>query len=377
LACLFVGSPSFADDPPRFADPDLVAEAVHLARTHRYTEALLIYETLLAFDPLDPDLLYEAGSSYYGLGDFDTCVTYGMKARQISRDQFAYDLLGRCLDALGNHETAELLLREGVEEYPEEARMRMNLAITLVQRGDRSGAEAQVETAVTVQPSHSSSHQFLSMAYREKREYLPGILALLGHLSLEDEPGRMEITGGWLANDLSAGIYRGHSGNVKIIIDEQNQSPSGLPFRYSENGDVELLLEPDFANAEGFRTTASAILALAAVPRFDPETGSSIEAMVRQIEILIERLPSLEARTHAERSSLERYEPLFTEILAAELLEPWVRYCFFPLEPPGNPEWLHENQARVGEVLTLIAERWGTYEGIRKNEPWSRCEGCN
>ena len=82
----------------RLGDEDKVAQAVHLARDHRYQDALAMYLGVLNSHPHLRDIFYGMGYCHYRLGDFD----YALQLLRLARE--------------GGHATAVELMHK-VEEH--------------------------------------------------------------------------------------------------------------------------------------------------------------------------------------------------------------------------------------------------------------------
>jgi tetratricopeptide (TPR) repeat protein len=139
--------------------------ATELRANGKHAEARDLLVALVAQNPNDAELQYETACVHDFLGEEATAVAYYRAALlgRLSLDHLrgAYLGLGSTYRTLGRYTEAQVVLRQGLERFPEANEMKVFLAMTLHNLGQ---SKAAVECLLTVLAKTSSDQDI--QAYR-------------------------------------------------------------------------------------------------------------------------------------------------------------------------------------------------------------------
>jgi tetratricopeptide (TPR) repeat protein len=171
----------------------LTKEAFEHHQTGQLTQAIALYERILASWPNCPEIHYNLGIAFVGINKLTGAVASYRKAIRLKPDYGdAYNNLGNALRDLGQLDQAEETLRRAVSLRPGCPEYHSNLGLVLKLQNRREEAEAEYRRAIALKPDFVAAHVHLGDA-----------LADLGRLNEAEKSLRCAIA----LNPRAAGAY--------------------------------------------------------------------------------------------------------------------------------------------------------------------------
>ena len=197
----------------------LVKEGISLYEQGNYEGAIQRFEKALESEPNNVFAVYELALTYMRLGNFESAhriINRGLTSG-IDNMPELYTLSASALDNLGRTEEAISTFDTGIERFPQNYGLRLNLGITYLRLSRAAAARDVLEQAISIDPHHPSGHLLLGQIYAMELQTIPAILALGRSLSLESD-GSKRLTAARLIKkimDDSIGITQG---GIPIIV---------------------------------------------------------------------------------------------------------------------------------------------------------------
>jgi tetratricopeptide (TPR) repeat protein len=143
---------SFASQDPR------VAQARRLFAAGSYAQASRLLEDSLKTQPGDADIHLLLGQIYAVEERRTESIQQFTRALELRPDSaITYDALGSALNRFAEFDQARKAFEQAVALDPNMAQARVNLAMSLAQAGDATGATEQLETAIQIRPDDANA----------------------------------------------------------------------------------------------------------------------------------------------------------------------------------------------------------------------------
>ncbi|CAN5645206.1 hypothetical protein BH18VER1_BH18VER1_05540 [soil metagenome] len=138
---------------------DLYSAGLRAAERGDSREAEQKYSRALAYAPGNPEATFALGNVYYERGELDTAREYYRKVLDAEpHHRGALNNLGMIELTKEHPAESERYFRQALEQEPEDATLRYLLAKSLLARGDRKAAEAEVDYAIRLKPDQPEFH---------------------------------------------------------------------------------------------------------------------------------------------------------------------------------------------------------------------------
>ena len=196
-----------ADALPAYAPPsDPLVEAV--ARESRTSTVLLqqaaaadpalnapwrefLIRRALAFDPQNPDVVYEMGTTLHQMGKNDEALDYLRRYQQmVSGEYQGLTEIGKCLSDLGRYPEAESALRHALQGT-DDAITHFDLGYVLEQQGRIAQAIDEYHRALAANPTHLGARTNLAGALARTGRLNDAVRQLT--LALETDPDNADV----------------------------------------------------------------------------------------------------------------------------------------------------------------------------------------
>lgn len=160
---------------PAFALNNDMAQRLHQAvqchQAGRVSEAVAIYETILAESPDQPDALHLLGLGFHHLKKYDQALALIQRAVQICPDNASYyNSLGMVLKELKRPHEAAATYGQALALAPDLVASHNNLAILLQDLGRPGEAILHFKKALTLNPDNAELHNNLGNAFQGLRQ---------------------------------------------------------------------------------------------------------------------------------------------------------------------------------------------------------------
>lgn len=335
LVVLVAGSPLGAQyEQPASADA-LIQEGVARHDQGEYDRAIEVYRQALDLEPENVVALYELAYSYSAAGRNGECVATaeaGLELESRLRPQL-YTVVGNCLDAGGEPKKAARVYRRALKEFPDDALLTFNFAVTRYGQQKHEEAIELAQRAIDNAPAHASSHRLLGLLYQDRGLRVPALLATLRFLSLEPSSGRSPQAARSVVDLLGRGVTEESSSQVTIQIDT------------------------NAAKGEGELGGADMMLSLMAAYRFTDEGREMTDAELyaKTVDSLVRFFQEGPPEKRKRSWIRDVYVDFFVRAQAAEVLEPLVYRALSSLDLPGGKDWLAHNSSRVAALEEWLA----------------------
>ena len=149
----------------------ILSTAFQLHQEGRLEEADQIYETLLAKNNEEPELLFLSSMTSWMLGRHQAAYSRLKKAIHIDQDERYYVLLGNVCQSLKYFEEAVSQYRTAIKKGNNEAETHTNMGLALYELGQTKEAKKQHYTAIEYQWNHLGAHYNLALLFLSEQEY--------------------------------------------------------------------------------------------------------------------------------------------------------------------------------------------------------------
>lgn len=174
-------------------------QAVAAMNAKRYGEAETILRNLVKRYPTYADARYELAIALSLQNKFDEAIELCTELCDTTlpsnkqREQY-FQLLGDLYSQQDDTARAFETYRIGLERFPQSARLHVQLALLLKQRGQHDSALAEIEHAIEADPTYPLSYYWGARFYRASREPIWAILYAEIYLNLRPNSSRADET---------------------------------------------------------------------------------------------------------------------------------------------------------------------------------------
>ncbi len=223
LILLIFASKAYAqtDELKKFVDT-----GVELHDKGDYQGAIEQYKKALLIDPKSPLANYEISSTYFALKEYDQAIEHSNKviAENSKYVDQAYIMKGSALDLMGKAKEAVSTYKEAIKSYSANHLLNYNLGFTLYNSKDYTGAEEALQKALTIKPSHASSHLLLGYLKIAQNNRVKALLALYNFLLLEPKSNRGKPALEILSSELKKGVTQENEKSTTITLAASKES---------------------------------------------------------------------------------------------------------------------------------------------------------
>ncbi len=187
-----------------------------------YAGAVEQYKAVLASDKDSALANYEIALTYLAMKKYEKTIEHCdvILSYVSSFHGGAYLLKGSALDMLGRSKDAIVNFKEGITSQPNNHLLYFNLAVTYAHNKEYDAAEAALQKALIIAPSHASSHLLLSNVMYDQGKRAKSALALYNFLTLEPKGNRAKAAYETLVAMINAGVQPdGKSINITMPSD--------------------------------------------------------------------------------------------------------------------------------------------------------------
>lgn len=199
---------------------DFMKQGVRFHDEGKYDEAIEMYKKALELDPTSTVTNYEISLTYFTKQDWAQAIVYGKNVINLNSGNRleAFVVLGSSYDMLGDTKHAISTYVKGLKEFPQNHLLNYNLALTYYNSGNQEKAETAVMKAITLKPTHGSSHLLLSAIMNKKGSRVQSLLPLYYFLLIEPMSKRSNQNYQTLKSKLGYGVEQKDEKNINVNL---------------------------------------------------------------------------------------------------------------------------------------------------------------
>jgi tetratricopeptide (TPR) repeat protein len=305
-----------------------------------YEKAIRVYDDIIKKDPDYYFAWYEKTYSLYAYKKFNDCISVCEEIfkRFPDNPQNAniYSNWGSALDDMGNSQKAIFAYSKGIKDYPDAYQLYLNKGITEYLHNQIPEATEDFKKAISLNPIHASSHQFLGYCVFKKNK-MAAALALSTFLLLEPEGQRAEKNLDLLKGLLASNVARGDGKNVTITL-----SPS--------------LLETKQKGPDDFHMQEFMISLRSAMD--SDEKFKDLDA-AQKLQGKLEIFCTKEVQNQSRGFFTQKYIPLLAALQKDSLMETATHLMYSSSNDKKIIQWLDDNKEKVNSLNSwLKAYAW-------------------
>jgi len=219
FSVLLIGGGAMAQQPESDTDTR-VREGVGQFERGELAAARSTFESILEREPDHVVAIYELAYTHVALGDPERALEILEEAvtRGLDVPGEFYSMAASLLDNLGRKQEAISQFEAGIEAFPENHALHLNLGITLLGLGEFDRARTTFERAVTLEPEHPSAHFFLGQIYAQEGQNAAAILALGTSLGFDNQANRMSAAANIIKSIMDASLSLMDDGTPIVVL---------------------------------------------------------------------------------------------------------------------------------------------------------------
>lgn len=305
---------------------DFVKEGIELHDNGNYEEAIETYKKALKIDPASTLVNYEIALSYFTNGNYKEAIKYSDEVLKQNKDYMlqAYLTKGSALDMSGNTKESIKLFEKAIKKTDGHFLLYYNLGFNYYKLNNFDNAEENVIKAITLNPTHSSSHLMLASMHDQKGNSVQTLLASHYFLFLEPDSQR--------SLDAYSMLQKNFGGNVSKDVDKPNT--------------INIALSPN--NDSQFGAAELMVSMLEASKSFEKNEGKTEDDMfVENSGQFFKILGELKEKDNQE-IWWTFYTPFFYDLAISEHLETYCKYIT-QSDNENSRKWLSENESQLND----------------------------
>jgi Tfp pilus assembly protein PilF len=309
-----------------------------------YDRAIAFYDQAIAVDPGYYLAYYEKSLSFFRATRMqecaDLCKFILKRFPEGSENKGVYINYGSALDGLGKSDDAIAVYNKGIKKFPNVPLLHFNKAITLYLRKEYDDAADELKSAIFLNPSHASSHQFLAYSVYSSNK-LGAVMALVNFLLIEPEGERAPKNLKILLQLLGGNVQQKDDKVINITMDMSNMNDK----------------TPD-----NFRSVEM-LMSLTAASDYTEENKDKDVAQKLKRKLSI--FPSASSGDKAKRKTFfhDYYLPFLEDMKTDNVLETACYIIYSSSEDTAVQQWLTANKNKVEAFYKWFGEYRWRHEG--------------
>ncbi len=323
IVVLFLGSllstPVHCQETAPEAATETLRRGIDRFQAGDFEAAIELFSSILETSPDHEVALYERALSYYSTQSYDACLADAKAGIALKGEHEAqlYAIGGSCLSSDGKGKKAVKFFRKGLDRYPEDTSILLNIAVSLSQQGESATARTHLKALLRVEPEHPSGNFYLAALFEEEGYRIPATYQYLRFLSIESSSQRSAAAATAFLRLLNIGFEKTGNDEFSLLI------PQSQPMDEGDFSGINLLVSFLAASA-----TTEDYQELAEAPR--------IAKVIDSLIALTEERKSTELQdTFVWQHAISR----LVAMRQAEVLEPFSYLAFSTLDLDGGDAW--------------------------------------
>ncbi len=197
----------------------LVQEGIEFHDKGDFDKAIKLYKKALSIDSVSSLANYEISMTYLATKEYSKAAIHSQKVLDLNGEHMlgAFITNGSALDMLGKPQEAIKIYERGLNNYKHHL-LFYNLAVTCLNCGEIEKAYDSAINAISIKPTHASSHFILSQVMEKKGSRMKSMLPLYYFLLIEPNSKRSSAAYGTLKKYMDSGVSRESETNINVNI---------------------------------------------------------------------------------------------------------------------------------------------------------------
>lgn len=175
-----------------------IQKGIELHDVGEYQKAIEAYKKAVKINKKRALAYYELSLSYYSIKDFKKASKYAQKAIKYAKTKrikiSAYLVKAAALDDGGNTKKAIKVYKKAIKTYPVDYLLYYNVGFSYYKVKNLKNAEKSLQKALTLNPTHPTSHLLLAYVMGDQGMRAQALMALSSFLFLENREHPVNIT---------------------------------------------------------------------------------------------------------------------------------------------------------------------------------------
>jgi tetratricopeptide (TPR) repeat protein len=329
------------------AADELVHQGVALHDEGKYDQAVAKYDQALLQDKDNFLALTEKAYSLSMLQKYDEAIACCKKVIALNPNStelgMVYVTYGNALDAQNKGDESIRIYDEGLKKNPNFYQLYFNKGVTLIGLTKYDDAILAFQKAVTIKPTHASSHNALSTLLAAQKKTIPSLLASCRFLILEPKGTRASRNLDNIKQATMGGVEKTGKNSFSINLDPSLLGDTTANGKPKENS---------FANTELIMSFSAAIFS-------DKKIAKSNAAQKLNLYMTTLCGSLKEEQSKSSGFYWTYYVPFFLEMQEKEYLETFCYIAYASSDEKGIAKWINEHSAEVNQFYKWAeAYKW-------------------
>jgi tetratricopeptide (TPR) repeat protein len=209
---------------------ELINKGIQAHDANQFDQSIQYYQEALKIDSGNTEALYEMALSYSAKGEYQHSLDKALQGAEYDSPFINgfYLLIGTNLDDLGKSKDAIDVYTSTLKHFPKDYLLYYNLGLTYNRLQEYSAAKDAFKKALTIKPTHQTSHLALAQIFQAEGNTIPALLAYCRFLTLEQKSTRANYARNNIVRILNGGVSKDPgNGNITISFNSNQATSEG------------------------------------------------------------------------------------------------------------------------------------------------------
>ena len=314
---------------------EYIREGIKFYDIGNYEKAVQKYRLALELEPSNSLAFYELALTYMASKKYEECIDAANRGleNQTELGMKLTTILGSCHSQLGNAEKALEAYKDGFLIDPTDAHLHLNIAVTYSKIQKDREAIFHLKEAIKNSEEYATPYYFIAEIYRTTHYRIPAMYFYMQFILMEPNTRRGQDA----AKKIYSLLYQG--------------------IEKKENGDMDIIFNPESPKDEGDFSTLELALSMAAAASTTDETNNSKTDVERRTEALTSFIQICSEIENSELVSTFTWQYAVKNMIALQKGADFNTYSYILAEKAGLQDagnWLDKNQAKIEKMTNAI-----------------------
>lgn len=314
---------------------EYINEGIKFHDTGSYDKAIQKYKMALKLEPNNSLALYELTFSYMVSKKNKECIktaNKGLKTKSNLQKKFTV-ALGSCYSQLGKSKEAIKAFENGLKLDPTDTSLHLNIAVTFLNIKQNKKAIYHLKESVKYSNGYASPYYFLAEIYRTTHHRIPAMFFYMQFVLLEPNTRRSQDA----SKKIFSLLYQG--------------------LKKKENGDMDIIVNPNSPKDEGDFTALELASSVAAAASMPGKNKKSTDDIVRYTEALTSFVKICSEIDDKNLDSTFTWQYAMKDMITLQQSSDFNTYVYVLAEKAGiqgATNWLDENKTKIEKMSKAV-----------------------